>query len=92
VRKSRHLEEGAPVNGEEVNRMRQRILVLLVVSLMALGTAATAAYAYTLDHPVCHYRPSYNDYVLKTSSRHLNHTYDYWAYYDNEYDEYYCED
>ena len=71
--------------------MRQRILVLLIVSLMALGTVATAAYAYTLAEPYCHYRPSYGDYVISYSSRHLNHYYDYPADYDYEYDEYYCE-
>jgi hypothetical protein len=49
--------------------MRQRILVLLVVSLMALGTVATAAYAYTLAEPYCHYRPSYGDYVISYSSK-----------------------
>jgi hypothetical protein len=77
---------------EEVNRMMKRILVLAVVMVMMLPTVATAAYAYRLDQPVCHYRPSANDYVLRWDSRHLNHPNDYWAYYDPDYNEYYCYD
>ena len=72
--------------------MKKRIFVLFAATVMVLSMFATAAFAYTLSRPMCHYRPSYGDYVLKWSSRHLNHTNDFRAYYDPDYDEYYCED
>jgi hypothetical protein len=70
--------------------MKKRIFVLIIVSLMDLGMVATAAYAYTLSQPVCHYRAAYGDYVIAWDSRHLNHRYDYWAPYDETNNEYYC--
>ena len=41
---------------------------------------------------MCHYRPSYGDYVLGWDSRHLRHANDYRAYWDPDYREYYRED
>jgi hypothetical protein len=70
--------------------MMKRIFVLAVVMVMMLATVATAAYAYRLDQPVCHYRATYGDYVIAWDSRHLNHRYDYWAPYDETNNEYYC--
>ena len=72
----------------------KRFFVLIILGLMMVVMTATAAYAYTLSQPLCHYQPSTGTYKDEPvwSSRHLNHQYDYWAYYDPDYGEYYCVD
>jgi hypothetical protein len=72
----------------------KRVFVLIIAALAMVAITATAAYAYTLSQPLCHYQPSTNTYkdTPVWNSRHLNHNYDYWAYYDYDYNEYYCVD
>jgi hypothetical protein len=72
--------------------MKKRISVLFAATILILTIVVEPAFAYRLSRPMCHYRPSYGDYVLGWDSRHLRHANDYRAYWDPAYREYYSED